>query len=122
LPLRKGASYKYQAMPDLRPAITIDPADYDAALFDLDGVLTSTARVHAAAWKQLFDRLLEQHAQRSGGVFVPFDPDADYRRYLDGKTREDGIVTFLASRGIALPPGEQGDDAGLQTVRALSKL
>src|SRR5690554_4898615 len=80
--------------------VTIAPRDFDAALFDLDGVLTPTATVHAAAWQQLFDAFLEQHAARTGAAFVPFDPDADYKRYVDGKPRYDGVQSFLAARGI----------------------
>ena len=78
------------------------PSDYDAVLFDLDGVLTKTASVHAAAWKRLFDGFLEQRAADTGEPFVPFDIDADYRRYVDGKPRYDGVAAFLKSRGIEL--------------------
>jgi alpha,alpha-trehalase len=69
-------------------------------LFDLDGVLTKTARVHAVAWKKLFDGFLQQRAAQTGEAFVPFDIDADYRRYVDGKPRYDGVASFLDSRGI----------------------
>jgi beta-phosphoglucomutase-like phosphatase (HAD superfamily) len=88
----------------------------------LDGVLTKTAEVHAAAWKRVFDGFLAQHAAETGEVFIPFDMDADYRRYVDGKLREDGVASFLQSRGIELPLGTPEDIPGMQTVRALSKL
>lgn len=80
------------AVPDTSPVITLSPRDYDAILFDLDGVLTQTARVHAAAWKRLFDQLLEQQSVETGESFVPFDIDDDYRRHVDGKPRQDGVV------------------------------
>lgn len=80
----------------------VDSSHLRAAVFDLDGVVTDTARVHARAWKQLFDEFLCDRAQ-PGGVFEPFDLDHDYRRYVDGKRRFDGVASFLASRGIALP-------------------
>ena len=85
-------------------------------LFDLDGVLTRTASVHAAAWKRLFDEFLEQRAADTGEAFVTFDIDADYRRYVDGKPRYDGVAAFLASRGIALPFGAPVDGLGTHTA------
>jgi beta-phosphoglucomutase family hydrolase len=90
-----------------------------ACLFDLDGVLTKTATVHAAAWKQMFDEYLRERARRVGGPFVPFDSDADYGEYVDGKPRYDGVRSFLASRGIELPEGEEDDPADAETVCAL---
>ena len=83
-------------MTSIAPVVTLSPRDYDAVLFDLDGVLTKTASVHAAAWKKLFDGFLEQRAADTGEPFVPFDIDADYRRYVDGKPRYDGVAAFLA--------------------------
>lgn len=77
------------------------PAAIRCCLFDLDGVLTATATVHAAAWKTTFDAYLEQRARRTGAPFVPFDAVHDYERYVDGKLRADGVRSFLASRGIA---------------------
>ncbi len=74
-----------------------------ACLFDLDGVLTQTAKVHAAAWKQMFDDFLRKRAARTGETFVPFDPVDDYAKYVDGLPRYDGVRSFLASRGIDLP-------------------
>ena len=90
-------------------AVTLSPRDYDAVLFDLDGVLTRTATVHASAWKRLFDGFLEQRATKAGEPFVPFDIDADYPRYVDGKPRYDGVAAFLESRGIELPLGTPED-------------
>jgi len=69
----------------MKEIITLSPRDYDAVLFDLDGVLTRTAKVHAAAWKKLFDRFLEQRATQAGEPFVPFDIKTDYPRYVNGK-------------------------------------
>jgi beta-phosphoglucomutase family hydrolase len=90
-----------------------------ALLFDLDGVLTQTAKVHAAAWKQMFDAYLEHRAAKTGGEFVPFDAVHDYDEYVDGKPRYDGVRSFLASRNIALPEGESSDPASAETVRGL---
>jgi beta-phosphoglucomutase family hydrolase len=89
-----------------------------ACLFDMDGVLTRTATVHAAAWKQMFDEFLRE---RDGDGFTPFDPVADYDEYVDGKRREDGTRSFLESRGIDLPEGSPGDRAGAATVNGLSE-
>jgi beta-phosphoglucomutase family hydrolase len=79
------------------------PEGVTACLFDLDGVLTQTAKVHAAAWKQMFDAYLRERAAASGQEFVPFDPVEDYDEYVDGKPRYEGVRSFLASRGIELP-------------------
>ena len=89
-----------------------------ACLFDMDGVLTRTATVHAAAWKQMFDELLRE---RDGDSFTSFDPVADYDEYVDGKRREDGTRSFLESRGIDLPEGSPGDRAGAATINGLSE-
>jgi beta-phosphoglucomutase family hydrolase len=102
--------------------ITLSPQDYDAVLFDLDGVLTRTARIHAAAWKQLFDEFLEQRSVQTGAAFAPFDLDADYRRHVDGKPRYEGVAAFLESRGIELPSGTPEDGPDVQSVRALGNL
>ncbi len=96
------------------------PDSIRACLFDLDGVLTQTAREHAAAWKEMFDAFLQARAQRTGEPFVPFDPVADYDAYIDGKLREDGTRSFLASRGITLPEGQPQDPADAETVYGLS--
>jgi beta-phosphoglucomutase family hydrolase len=90
-----------------------------ACLFDLDGVLTKTAKVHAAAWKQVFDAYLQERASRTGDPFVPFDELKDYDEYVDGKPRYDGVRSFLASRGIELPEGHPDDPPGKETVRGL---
>jgi beta-phosphoglucomutase family hydrolase len=81
------------------------PANTRACLFDLDGVLTQTAKIHAAAWKEMFDGYLRERAQRTGEPFVPFEL-ADYTGYVDGKLRVDGARAFLASRGIEMPDEE----------------
>jgi beta-phosphoglucomutase family hydrolase len=104
------------------PVITLSPRDYDAVLFDLDGVLTRTETVHAAAWKNLFDGFLELWSRDAGEPFVPFDPDTDYRQHVDGKPRYDGVAAFLKSRGIELPWGAPGDAPGTQSVYALGHL
>ena len=90
-------------------------SDYDAFIFDMDGVLTRTARVHAAAWQALFD----EYRKRTAGTWEPFDPDEDYRRYVDGKPRYDGIRSFLASRGIEIPFGTPEDDPETETICGL---
>ncbi len=91
------------------------PEKIRACLFDLDGVLTETATVHAAAWKEMFDAYLRSRP----GPFVPFDPVADYDTYVDGKTRADGTRSFLASRHIELPEGSPDDPPGAETVNGL---
>jgi beta-phosphoglucomutase family hydrolase len=95
------------------------PDGVSACLFDLDGVLTQTAKVHAAAWKQMFDDYLRRRAERTGEAFVPFDPVEDYDQYVDGRPRYDGVRSFLASRGIELPEGEPDDPPGAETVHGL---
>ncbi|PWI05473.1 hypothetical protein DIZ27_39160 [Streptomyces sp. NWU339] len=87
-----------------------------ACLFDLDGVLTKTAVVHAAAWKEAFDDFLRR---RDGPGFRPFDAIADYDEYVDGRPRADGVRVFLASRGIELPEGSDDDSPELDTVHGL---
>jgi beta-phosphoglucomutase family hydrolase len=90
-----------------------------ACLFDLDGVLTPTAKLHAAAWKQMFDAFLRQRAEQRGEPFVPFDPLHDYDRYVDGLPRSDGVRSFLASRKIELPEGEPSDSPDADTIAGL---
>jgi alpha,alpha-trehalase len=101
-------------MPTLEPsapaALVLSRRDFDAVLFDLDGVVTRTAEVHAAAWKRLFDALVEP----------PFTPE-DYQRYVDGKPRLEGIRSFLESRGLALPEGTPEDGPEARTVQGLGK-
>jgi beta-phosphoglucomutase family hydrolase len=95
------------------------PDSVTACLFDLDGVLTQTAKVHAAAWKQMFDDYLRARAERSGEKFVPFDEVRDYDEYVDGKPRYDGVRSFLASRGIDLPQGTPEDPPDAETIDGL---
>jgi len=90
-----------------------------ACLFDLDGVLTQTAKIHAAAWKEMFDAFLRERAAQTGESFAPFDPVADYDEYVDGKPRYDGVRSFLAARGIALPEGTPDDPPDAATVHGL---
>ena len=103
---------------NIDPAVGL-PERVRACLFDLDGVLTETAKVHAAAWKEMFDVYLKARANKSGEPFMPFDEEADYDTFVDGKTRADGARSFLESRHIALPEGTPGDPAGLETVNGL---
>jgi beta-phosphoglucomutase-like phosphatase (HAD superfamily) len=86
----------------------ITPDRFDAVLFDLDGVLTSTAKLHAATWKKMFDEYLRERSARTGEPFRPFDIGTDYTKYVDGKLRYDGVRSFLESRGIELPQGNLG--------------
>jgi beta-phosphoglucomutase family hydrolase len=95
------------------------PSEIRACLFDLDGVLTQTARVHAVAWKEMFDAFLGTHAAATGGGFLPFDPVRDYEEYVDGKLRYDGVRSFLASRGIDLPEGDPTDPPDAETICGL---
>jgi beta-phosphoglucomutase family hydrolase len=95
------------------------PDQVTACLFDLDGVLTDTAAVHDAAWKEMFDSFLQARAQRTGEPFVPFDSDNDYGQYVDGRPRADGVRTFLKSRGIELPEGKPDDGPDAETVNGL---
>jgi beta-phosphoglucomutase family hydrolase len=101
-----------------QPALKL-PSAIRACLFDLDGVLTDTASLHAEAWKQMFDDFLRTRAASEGGAFVPFDPVHDYHEWVDGKRRSDGVRSFLASRGIALPEGSPADPSGAETVAGL---
>jgi beta-phosphoglucomutase family hydrolase len=94
-------------------------AEYEAVLSDLDGVITKTARLHAAAWKRLFDDYLGHLAAKT--TFKPFDLEEDYRVHLDGKPRHDGVRDFLKSRGLNLPPGSPSDSAERETLHGLGK-
>ena len=98
--------------PILPPAIA-------ACLFDLDGVITETATVHAAAWKQTFDEFLRERSEATGEPFRPFEIATDYAQYVDGKLREDGVRNFLASRGITLPEGTAADPPTAETVHGV---
>lgn len=96
------------------------PPHIRGCLFDLDGVLTDTARLHAAAWKETFDEYLAERARAAGGAFVPFDADADYAQYVDGRRREDGVRALLAARGLHLPEGDPGDSPFAETIAGLA--
>jgi beta-phosphoglucomutase family hydrolase len=103
------------------PSATSPSGALRACLFDLDGVLTATAVLHAAAWKEMFDAFLAAYAERTGTPQRPFDAGADYQRYVDGRPRLDGIRTFLASREIPLPDGGPGDPDDAWTVFRLGE-
>jgi beta-phosphoglucomutase family hydrolase len=92
---------------------------YDAVLFDLDGVITNTATLHAMCWKQMFDEYLRERAEKKKEAFRPFDIATDYRLYVDGEPRFDGVRDFLRSRGIQLPEGNFDDPADVETVHGL---
>jgi beta-phosphoglucomutase family hydrolase len=100
-------------------ATVLLPEVVEACLFDLDGVLTGTARVHVRAWNATFDEYLRGRSERTGEPFRPFDPGADYEEYVDGKPRYDGVRSFLSSRGIELPEGDRHDAATAETVAGL---
>ncbi|CAN5773561.1 beta-phosphoglucomutase family hydrolase [soil metagenome] len=95
---------------------------FGAVLFDLDGVLTPTASVHAAAWKQTFDHFLDEWAHIGNPRQAPFDMDAEYRSFVDGRPRFDGVATFLTSRGIDLPRGQPQEQPGLATICQIGNL
>lgn len=90
-----------------------------AVIFDMDGVVTDTAHAHATSWKQLFDEYLDARSKRLGKDLDPFDEDRDYRKYVDGKPRYDGVKDFLDSRGIELPFGDPSDSPEKNTVCGL---
>ncbi|MGC2114824.1 MAG: beta-phosphoglucomutase family hydrolase [Pseudolabrys sp.] len=102
-------------------SVTISRRDFDAAIFDLDGVLTDTALAHAAAWKAVFDTFLQGWAQRHGVAFRPFDIETDYLDFVDGRPRDDGIRSFLAARGVDLLEGSEQDPEDANTVHALGE-
>jgi beta-phosphoglucomutase family hydrolase len=92
---------------------------FQAVLFDLDGVLTATAKIHSACWKKMFDEYLQHRAQATGEPFIPFSIQTDYKEYVDGKPRYDGVCSFLASRGITLPEGMPDSAPDWETVCGL---
>ena len=98
---------------------TLEWTFFGAALFDLDGVVTKTARVHASAWQHLFNEYLQSESTRTGRPFQPFDIEQDYRVYVDGKPRYEGVKSFLDSRGMALPWGTPDDGPGMDTIYGL---
>lgn len=97
------------------------PSRLEAVLFDMDGVVTDTAEAHAGAWKRLFDEFLSAHGKAGGNECRPFDPECDYREFVDGKPRHDGIKSFLRSRGIDLPEGTPEDPPDAKTVFGLGR-
>jgi alpha,alpha-trehalase len=118
-PRRSGPDGAVRAGP-AGAAVLLSPGDLDAVVFDMDGVVTDTARVHAAAWKRLFDDWLRARAARTGEAFAEFT-SGDYRAYVDGKRREDGVAAFLASRGVRLPWGTEDDPPDRDTVVGLGR-
>lgn len=100
----------------------IDLAKIDAVLFDLDGVLTATSRIHSLCWKRMFDGFLKEYYAKKGEPFRPFDIDRDYKLYVDGKLRDEGVNSFLLSRGIRLPYGKIDDPPGNGTVCGLANI
>ena len=103
------------------PSRLLLPDAVTSCLFDLDGVLTRTAEVHAAAWKQTFDEFLIRRSREEGVAFVPFDREGDYATYVDGKPRVDGVRSFLVGRGIELPEGTSEDPESAATVQGLAR-
>lgn len=101
----------------VKPEISLK--QHHAVIFDLDGVVTHTAHVHAKAWKRLFDDYLAKHAEKEGKPFVPFDEEKDYIKHVDGKPRYDGVRDFLKSRGIKLPRGKPDDSPDEETYCGL---
>lgn len=97
------------------------PQNARGCLFDLEGVLTDAARLQAWAWSQVLDDFLERLNDETGWRFAPFDPDADYRAYLDGRPRLEGLHAFLRSRGIRLPEGEPSDPSDAHTAHGLAR-
>jgi beta-phosphoglucomutase family hydrolase len=102
-----------------RPSGALVPPGIEACLFDVDGVLTATAAVHAVAWKEMFDAFLAARPPRDGEDHRPFALPGDYAAHVDGRLRPDGVRAFLASRGITLPEGALDDAPGADTVHGL---
>jgi beta-phosphoglucomutase family hydrolase len=100
-------------------SVRLDLRELEAFLFDLDGVVTRTASVHAAAWKQLFDEYFQQRARAEGIAFASFDPVEDYQKYVDGRPREEGVKSFLEARGVKLPVGHLHDPPEIETLHGL---
>jgi beta-phosphoglucomutase-like phosphatase (HAD superfamily) len=105
----------------LTPALLGLQPDVKACIFDLEGVLTDSSQLHANSWAHVFDELLVRFSQRAGWQFLPFDREADYGRYLEGRPRLEGIHAFLASRGIRLPEGRPDDPPHADTAQALAR-
>ena len=100
-------------------AVVLRADEFDAVVFDMDGVVTKTAAVHATAWKRLFDDYLERRSRATREGWNPFDAAVDYRKYVDGKPRYDGVRSFLASRSIVIPEGTPDDAEDADTVCGL---
>jgi beta-phosphoglucomutase family hydrolase len=120
-----GTRESIRATPQLSPELdSVVPRGavppFDAVVFDLDGVVTDTVRLHALAWKELFDVVLTDRRAGLARPVEPFDPEADYRRFLAGRAREDGVAAFLAARGVDVPAGREGDGPGSWTVHGLA--
>jgi beta-phosphoglucomutase-like phosphatase (HAD superfamily) len=105
----------------LRPELLGLDRSVGACLFDLEGVLTDSASLHAWAWGEAFDELVRHFGERTGRVVMPFDRRADYRDYVEGRSRLEGVQTFLRARGIGLPMGEPDDPAGIDTVHGVAR-
>lgn len=105
-------------MENIKPVLELKK--FDAVLFDLDGVLTATSRVHSACWKRMFDGFLQGYYEKKGESFIPFDIEKDYKPYVDGKLRDEGVNSFLLSRKIELPYGEVDAPPGNDTVCGLA--
>jgi alpha,alpha-trehalase len=101
------------------PPASITKTRFDAVLFDLDGVVTETAKVHASCWKKMFDDFLSEYARKTSQLFIPFDIVSDYNRYVDGKLRQEGVRSFLKSRRIQLPFGGHDAPSGEATIWGL---
>jgi len=112
-------NHRGERHPAARNVVRID--QLDAVIFDMDGVVTDTARVHARCWEKVFDDYLQSQSERTGGAFVPFTTD-DYLQFVDGKPRYDGAASFFASRGIDLPRGEPTDLPGHDSICAIANL
>jgi alpha,alpha-trehalase len=119
--VKHEADNKGHAHLDENSVTSVDWASFEAVLFDLDGVITKSARLHAKAWQQVFDEFLAKRAAESGAPFQPFDVLDDYARYVDGKPRHEGIKSFLRSRAIGLPEGMADDPSGGSTINGLAK-
>ena len=96
--------------------------NFKAVVLDLDGVITQTAKLHAQAWKRLFDEYLDKWSAQHCWPTKPFDPVSDYLKYVDGKARQDGVQSFLSSRGISIPLGDHADPPGAETCHGLGNL
>lgn len=108
------------AQANLHEIITKDR--FDAVLFDLDGVITDTASIHAKCWKNMFDEFLHRYKETGKGEFEPFDIATDYKQHVDGRLRYDGVRSFLDSRGIQLPFGDPAGPSNYDTITGLGKI